>query len=104
MYYKVVKNNKIIDVLNNLVYLKYQKKHNRMVLCNESEAQAFFSSDRRHVWHTETLYNIPVPGYDTVELIKINKYEYDQLKMLNYKTPEEIIDSFLTSLLEDGII
>ena len=56
MYYKVIKNNKVIDVLDRLVYLKYQKKHNRMVLCNKSEAQAFFSSDRKNIWHTETLY------------------------------------------------
>lgn len=104
MYYKVIKNNKVIDVLDNLVYLKYQKKHNRMVLCKKSEAQAFFSSDRRNIWHTETLYHVPIGGYDTVELVEIDKYEYDQLKMLNYKTPEEIIDSFVLSLLTDNII
>ena len=103
-YYKVIKNSKVIDVLDKLVYLKYQKKHNRMVLCNESEAQAFFSSDRKNIWHTETLYDIPVSGYDTVELIEIDEYEYKQLKMLNYKTPEEIIDEFLASLINEGVI
>lgn len=103
-YYKVIKNNRVIDVLDKLVYLKYQKKHNRMVLCNESEAQAFFSSDRKTIWHTETLYNIPTSGYDTVDLVEIDKYEYKQLKMLNYKTPEEIIDSFVLSLCENQII
>ena len=103
-YYKVIKNSKVIDVLDKLVYLKYQKKHNRMVLCNESEAQAFFSSDRKNIWHTETLYDIPVSGYDTVELIEIDEYEYKQLKMLNYKTPEEIIDEFLASLINEGVL
>ena len=104
MYYKVIKNNKVIDVLDRLVYLKYQKKHNRMVLCNKSEAQAFFSSDRKNIWHTETLYEIPTDGYDTVELVEIDKYEYNQLKALNMKTPEEIIDNFVLSLLESNII
>ena len=104
MYYKVIKNNKVIDVLDNLVYLKYQKKHNRMILCKESEAQAFFSSNREHIWHTEGLYELPIEGYDIVELIEINKYEYEQLKTLNYKTPEEIIDSFVLSLITDNVI
>lgn len=104
MYYKVMKNNKVIDVLDKLVYLKYQKKHNRMVLCNKSEAQAFFSSDRKNIWHTETLYPIPVDGYDEVELIEIDKYEYVQLKVLNMKSPEAIIDEYNMLLLELGVI
>lgn len=104
MYYKVIKNNKVIDVLDRLVYLKYQKKHNRMVLCDKTEAQAFFSSDRKNIWHIETLYPIPVDGYDEVVLIEIDKYEYDRLKALNMKTPESIIDEFLLSLFENGIL
>lgn len=103
-YYKVIKNNKVIDVLDKLIYLKYQKKHNRMILCNETEAQAFFSSDRKNIWHTETLYDIPVRGYDTVELIEIDIYEYKTLKTLNGKTPEEIIDEYNLLLLEMGVI
>lgn len=104
MYYKVIKNDKVIDVLDRLVYLKYQKKHNRMILCSESEAQAFFSSDRKNIWHTETLYDLPTDGYDEVKLIEIDKYEYDQLKVLNMKTPEEIVDNFVLSLLENKVI
>lgn len=103
-YYKVIKNNKVIDVLDRLVYLKYQKKHNRMVLCNKSEAQAFFSSDRKNIWHTETLYELPVSGYDDVELVEIDEYEYKQLKVLNMKTPESIIDEYNLLLLEMGVI
>ena len=104
MYYKVIKNNKVIDVLDKLVYLKYQKKHNRMILCNESDAQAFFSSDRESIWHTETLYDLPVDGYDEVELIKIDEYEYKQLKMLNGKSPEQIIDEYTLFLVESGVL
>ena len=104
MYYKVIKNNKVIDVLDKLIYLKYQKKHNRMVLCNESDAQAFFSSDRKTIWHTETLYSIPVDGYETVEIIPIEEHEYKQLKVLNMKSPESIIDEFVMSLIESNII
>ena len=104
MYYKVIYNNKVIDVLDKLVYLKYQAKHNRMVLCKEVEAQAIFSSDREHIWHVEGLYELPIGGYDEVRIIPINQYEYNQLKTLGLQTPEEIIDAFMTTLLEEGII
>lgn len=104
MFYKVVKDDKVIDVLDRLVYLKYQKKHNRMIFCDEDEAQAIFSSDGKHIWHEESLYNIPVDGYDTVELIEIDEYEYEQLKILNMKTPQEIIDAYTKMLLDEELI
>ena len=106
MYYKVMKNNRVIDVLDKLIFLKYQPKHEIMVLCDENEAQAILSSDGNNIWHESTLYKIPVdePKFDTVELIAIDKYEYEQLRMLNYKTPEEIIDQLILSLVSDGVI
>lgn len=104
MYYKVLKNNKVIDVLDNLTYLKWEPKHKIMVLSDENQAQAILSSDKNTIWHERTLYNVPVSGYDTVDLVEIDKYEYSQLKMLNLSTPEEIIDSFVMSLLEGNVI
>ena len=104
MYYKVLKNNKVIDVLDNLTYLKWEPKHKIMVLSDENEAQAILSSDKNTIWHEETLYRIPVSGFDTVKLEEIDEYEYKQLKMLNLSTPEAIIDEFLLTLLENNII
>lgn len=104
MYYKVLKNNRVIDVLDRLIYLKYQPKHKIMVLCDENEAQAILSSDGDTIWHEATLYKIPVQGYDTVDIVEIDVYEYKQLKMLNCNTPEEIIDSFVKNLIEEGIL
>lgn len=106
MYYKVLKNNKVIDVLDQLIYLKWQPKHKIMVLSDENEAQAILSSDMNTIWHEVTLYRIPVdePKFETVELVEIDQFEYKQLKMLNGKTPQEIIDDFVLSLLEDNII
>lgn len=104
MYYKVIKNNKVVDVLDHLTYLKWQKKNKIMLLSDEGEAQAILGSDGNTIWHVEGLYDLPVEGYETVSLIEINSFEYKQLKMLNGKTPEEIIDAFVISLLEDNII
>lgn len=104
MYFKVMKNNKVIDVLDRIIYLKYQPKHNIMILCDINEAQAILSSDNETIWHERTLYKIPVDGYETVELVEIEEYEYKQLKALNGKTPEEIFDDAILYLIENGIL
>ena len=104
MFYKVIFNDRVIDVLDRLVYLKYQPKHNMMVLCNESEAQAVLSSEKEDIWHIDGWYNIPVDGYDTVELIEIDEIEYKQLKVLNGKTPEQITDELVLYLIQNNII
>ena len=106
MYYKVLKNNKVIDVLDNLIYLKWQPKHKIMVLSDINEAQAILSSDNETIWHEKTLYRIPTdePKFDTVEIVEIDEYEYKKLRVLNMKSPEEIIDEFVLSLFESNII
>lgn len=104
MFYKVLKNNKVVDVLDHLTYLKWQKKNKIMLLSDLNEAQAILSSDGNTIWHVEGFYDLPVSGYDTVKLIEIDEYEYKQLRMLNLSTPEEIIDSFLLTLIENNII
>ena len=104
MYYKVLKNDKVIDVLDHLSFVKYQEKHNIMVSCAKEEAQAIISSDGEHIWHVNGLYNIPVDGYDTVELKRIDIYEYEQLKALNMRDPQSIIDEYTLLLIKEGII
>lgn len=106
MYYKVIKNNKVIDVLDKVIYLKWQPKHKIMVLSDINEAQAILSSDNETVWHEKTLYRIPTdePKFDTVELVEIDEFEFKKLRVLNLKSPEEIIDEFVLSLFESNII
>ncbi len=104
MYYKVIKNNKVIDVLDNLIYLKWEPKHKIIVLSDEKNAQDVLSSDKNTIWHERTLYNVPVCGYDTVDLVEIDEYEYKQLKMLNGKTASEILDAYTLFLIQEGVI
>lgn len=104
MYYKVLKNNKVIDVLDHLTFVKYQQKHEMMLVCAPSQAQAIISSDGEYIWHVKGMYALPVEGYDTVELVEIDEFEYKQLKVLNGKTPEQIIDEYNLLLLEMGVI
>lgn len=110
MFYKVIYNDKVIDVLDRLAYLKYQGKHDRMIFCKEDEAQAILSSDGNDIWHVDGLYDIPVDKYETVKLVEIDKYEYRQQKAFNGKTPEDIVDEFVlltlnneTEILKDSL-
>jgi hypothetical protein len=104
MFYKVLKNNKVIDVLDHITYLKYQPKNKIMVLSDINEAQAILSSDKNTIWHERTLYKIPVDGYETVSLVEIDEHEFKQLRVLNMKSPEQIIDEYNLLLLEMGVI
>lgn len=106
MYYKVIKDNKVIDVLDHLTYLKWQPKNKIMLLSDEGEAQAILGSDNNTVWHVEGFYDLPVEAgkYDIVRIQEIEENEYKQLKMLNLSTSEEIIDNFVLYLLENGIV
>lgn len=104
MYYKVIKDNKVIDVLDHLVYLKWQDKHKIMVLANEVDAQAILSSDNKYIWHVEGMYDVPVDKYDIVKLEEIDLYEYEKLKALNLKSAEDIVDEVILSLITGGIL
>ena len=104
MYYKVLKNGKVIDVLDRLIYVKYQDKHKTMILCGENDAQGILDSSKNTIWHIDGLYDIPVSGYDSVILEEIDKYEYEQLKMLNGKTIDEILDAYTLLLIQEGVI
>lgn len=42
--------------------------------------------------------------FDLVDLVQIDKDEYLQLRALNMKTPQEIIDAYTLALIEGGIL
>lgn len=106
MYYKVIKDDKVIDVLDNIVYVKWQKKNKINVLCKASEAQGILSSDNEVIWHERGLHKFPddAPKYDTVKLVEIDRYEYDQLKIFSCRTLEEVLDEYTLRLINEGVI
>ena len=79
MYYKVIKNDEVVDVLNHILYIKYQEKHSLLLLCDITAAQAILSSDGKYGWHIEGLYNFQ-PDNNIYEIKELSKYEYDKLK------------------------
>lgn len=105
MFYKVIKDNKVIDVLDHLTYLKWQPKHKIWILSDENEAQAILLSDKNTIIHERTLYNVPAEvNVDTVDLIQIDEFEYRQLKMFSCKSLSEVLDEYTLLLVQEGII
>mgnify|MGYP006879563630 FL=1 len=104
MYYKVLKDGRVIDALDRLQFVKYQPKHDIMVNCTEDDAQGIISSNGKYIWHVEGYYLIPSPDYDTVTLEPIDKYEYDQIMALGGTTPEAIIDAYTLTLIQGGLL
>lgn len=104
MFYKVYKDDKVIDVLDGVVYLKYLDKHDRMILANEKEAQAILSSDEKTVWRIEGM--TPVNDGRTYTIVRIeetDQYEYQQWHLLHGKTPEKIVDDFVLLLVNKDL-
>lgn len=104
MYYKVLRNGRAIDALDHLCFVRYQPKHGIMVNCPEDDAQGIISSDGKYIWHVEGYYDIPCPGYDTVQLEETDIYEYSQIKALNGQSAEDIIDNYTLSLILGGVL
>lgn len=104
MYYKIIKNNKIVDITDHLSYVRLSPKSGRVLLCPQAEAQGIVSSDGKNIWHLNGFYDFPNDEYETVSAVKITKEEYHRLKALNGRTPEEIIDEYTLSLIEGGLL
>ena len=104
MYYKLVKNNKVVDVINNLVTLKWQPEHNTMILCDPIESQAVLGSDYNTIWCDSLSCSEPINGYDIVDIFEIDKHEYDQLKIFSCRTLEEVLDEYTLRLINEGVI
>lgn len=106
-YYKVIKDDRAIDVLNEneICYLKYSKRHQDMInAISINDAQAILSSDQKHVWHESTLLSIPIEGYDTVKLEKIDVYEYNRLKFELSHDINSLLDNYTMLLIERGVL
>ena len=104
MYYKILKNNKVISVMEGLHYVRLSPKSGKILLCGQSEAQGVISPTDGTVWHLNGFYPFPHDKYETVDIVEITKEEYHQWKALNGRTAEEIIDEYTLSLIEGGLL
>lgn len=81
MFYKVIFNQEVIDVLQTIVYVKYQFRNSLILLCNDkSEACGIQSSDQTEFYHLDELLDFPLYNCKTVKLAEIAEDEYKILK------------------------
>lgn len=80
MFYKVIQNGKIIDVLSNIIYVKIQIIHRCLMICQQKYAEGILSSNGNDVWFVEELLEKNKNNYPVVALKKINEEEYTILK------------------------
>ncbi len=104
MFYKVIKNRNVIDVLSSIQFVKFQPKHRVLLLCNEEQAEGILSSNGDTAYHLSSLNPFPVDEFATVSLEKITEHEYNQLKKQHCMSVEEIIDEYTASLFEQGVL
>lgn len=104
MFYKVIRNRNVIDVLSSIRYVQFQLKHKILLLCDEEQAQGILSSDGNSAYHLSSLDPFPIDLFPTVTLEEITEHEYNQLKMAHCMSPEEIIDQYTASLFEMGVL
>ena len=104
MFYKIMKEKQIVDVLNQLSFVRYDIERKRFVLCNNKVAEGIVSSDNKEIWHIRGYHTSPISNYEIADIYEIDEKEYLQLKALNGKTPEEIIDNYTLYLIEEGLL
>lgn len=104
-YYQILRNGTAIDTCSGdkLTYVRYQKRHNTLLLCNQADAEGIMS-DSGKCYHINTLLPFPVDDYLTVSIEEISELEYELLKSRNLLTADEIRANLLTELIERGAL
>lgn len=80
MYYKVIGDGTVLDVLKNPRYVTYQERNKLIVLCNRNGARGVLSTDGSTVWHVVGWKEIPHSDITSVHLVEIDEDEYEILK------------------------
>ena len=91
--YKVVFNNLIIDIMEKPRYTRFLPKSQRIVGTDRLAATGIMSSNGEEVYHLEGKTNNYPEKLKTVQLIKIEKEEFERLKSQKTEIKEETLVS-----------
>ena len=89
--YKVVFNNLIIDIMEKPRYVRFLPKSRRIVGTDRLAATGIMSSNGEEVYHLEGKTNNYPEKLKTVQLIKIEKEEFERLKSQKTEIKEETL-------------
>lgn len=88
MYYKLLQNSVVTDVIERKQFLRWQEKHGMLVPCDEAYACGILATDGK-TYHVDALPEIPLPDVETV--YPISRAEYLTLAEQLGKTVEPLI-------------
>lgn len=89
--YKIIFNNLIIDVMEKPRYTRFLPKSQRIVGTDRLAATGIMSSNGEEVYHLEGKTNNYPEKLKTVQLIKIEKEEFERLKSQKTEIKEETL-------------
>ena len=89
--YKVIFNNLVIDIMEKPRYTRFLPKSQRVVGTDRLAATGIMSSNGEEVYHLEGKTNNYPEKLKTVQLIKIEKEEFERLKSQKTEIKEEIL-------------
>ena len=89
--YKVIFNNLIIDVMEKPRYTRFLPKSQRIVGTDRLAATGIMSSNGEEIYHLEGKTNNYPEKLKTVQLIKIEKEEFERLKSQKTEIKEETL-------------
>lgn len=80
MFYKIMHNNMVIDLLTEISWVRYLPNSKRLVVTDSQSANGIMGSDHNTVYH---LFGKPynfVADLKTVEVVRIEKVEFEALQ------------------------
>ena len=89
--YKVIFNNLVIDIMEKPRYTRFLPKSQRVVGTDRLAATGIMSSNGEEVYHLEGKTNNYPEKLKTVQLIKIEKEEFERLKSQKTEIKEETL-------------
>lgn len=81
MFYKVMHNNMLIDLLTGVEYVRYLPRQKRTVMTDSQSANGVMGSDHNTVYHLFGRPNTFDTTVRTVEIMEISEEEYGRLSM-----------------------
>jgi hypothetical protein len=83
MYFKIIYNNLVIDILDSIQYVRWLKRGRKFVKTEMTSANGILASDNLNIYHVDGMPEFEgVKNYKTVRMVEITKEEYDKLNSL----------------------
>lgn len=80
MYFKIIYNNLVIDILDSLQYVRWLKRAHKFVRTEMTSAHGILASDNLNIYHVDGMPEFEgMSNYKTVHLVEIDKEEYESL-------------------------